>query len=54
MYIIGNLKVLEIGPLKFRKDELEVTFSFYKTFQAEKVTFMKDDLFSWQCLVKVL
>ena len=43
MYMSNNLKLLEIGPLRFKsKGDLN------NTFPSEKVTFNKDDLFSWK------
>ena len=43
MYMCNYLKLLKIGPLRFKsKGDLN------NTFPAEKVTFNKDDLFSWK------
>ena len=44
-----TLNILEMGPLRFRKGELMVTF----TTSGNEVIFMKGDLFNWEGLAKV-
>ena len=51
-YTSDNLKVLEMGLLRFRKRELKVTFT--RPFNQKGHLYMKVDFFSWKGLVKVM